>query len=182
MTTSIFRLPGIATAFAILFLVASLNGCSKARTSEKKLPLAPYINVSRLDGEWNIVARIPTYFDPLASDMSVQLKGVDTGKIKAHWSFKKNSDSEKVTSHNLSIQTGLGADSTKWVLSLFWFVKMEVQVVEFSGDMKWIILASKDYRYLWILSRGGALDSNLMKSLLERVEEIGFDMSAIVPR
>jgi apolipoprotein D and lipocalin family protein len=153
--------------------------CSKATPSHTALTHAPSIDLNRMTGEWHVVARISTLIDREAHEMVVTFDVRPDAKMAIDWRFKdKNSGKQK--SWALSAQAGQGSETTFWKVSLFWPITFDFRVVEYSGDYSWIVIASPDRRYLWILARDKSINPNLLDGLMNRLELAEFDMKAII--
>ena len=159
------------------FLICS---CSKARPSESALTKAPAIDLSRLEGEWHVPARIPTILDRDATDMRVEFKPSSPRSMLLGWTFNKGSESKKESSWNLKLALNTPGDSTSWDVSIFWPISFRYQVIEFSGDYSWVVIASADRKYMWILSRSKEMPPELLDGLMARLKSSEFDTAAIV--
>jgi apolipoprotein D and lipocalin family protein len=57
---------------------------------------------------------------------------------------------------------------------------MRYEVIEYSGDYSWMVIASRDRRYMWVLSRNKDLPPELLDGLFNRLKSSEFDISAII--
>jgi apolipoprotein D and lipocalin family protein len=162
------------------FFVLFLGACSNATPSHLPLERAPFVDVTRLKGDWNVVAHIPTSLDKDGADMRARFEMNPDQTLNLKWTFKKSAASETETNWNLHLYPGQGTETTIWFISPLWPIKFTFQVTEFSADYSWLVLASADRKNLWILSREKNIDPLLMEGLFKRLENTEFDVAAIV--
>ncbi len=171
--------------FAHFILVAvvclQVHSCSKGVQSPAPLERASSIQLNRLAGEWNVLARIPTLLDRNAVNMIVQIEVKNSEKLNLVWTFKSDASTTTDTRYNLTATTTPGV-STELRLSPFWPLNLNVYVVEYSGDYSWVLFGSPDRRYVWLLSKGALVDSSLFAAILKRIEGMEFDMTEVVPK
>ena len=164
----------------VFLMISIITACSQAKPSSSKLVRAPSIDITRMKGDWFIPARIPTRIDREASDMKAHIEVSKDHSLAIKWRFKKTPSAETDTEWNITATPGTLSESTIWMISPFWPLKFTYQITEFSGDYSWVILASPDRRYLWILSKNENIDPPLMDALMDRLAKSEFDVSAIL--
>ena len=52
--------------------------------------------------------------------------------------------------------------------------------MDLDEDYKYAIIGTPSKEYLWIISREKTIDDKLLKSLLEKIENLGFDSSKLI--
>ena len=163
----------------VTFLLSILS-CSKAKPSQSPLERAPAMDIGQMNGDWHVLARIPTIFDRTATDMRMSFRVRQDFSMEIEWLFKKKPGIDADTKYSLSGQAGRARETTLWSVSPFWPLSFSFQVLEFSGDYSWMVVGSTDRKYLWILSRSDNLDPLLVDGLLQRAEKSEFELSAVV--
>jgi apolipoprotein D and lipocalin family protein len=161
-------------------IILTLMSCSKARPSSSALTVPAYIDLSRISGEWHIPARIPTIIDQDALGMKLNIAARANHSMKFEWKFRKNSKNNPDTSWNLTADLDDPNKNTSWTVSPFWPLKMRYEVIEYSGDYNWLIVGSRDRKYLWLLSRSPDMAPELLDALIARLKSSEFDVAAIV--
>jgi|688.fasta_scaffold21621_5 apolipoprotein D and lipocalin family protein len=171
-----------AFKFIALYLALALLSISCTNDGQLRAPLtkAPSINLSRLDGEWYVPVRIPTVIDRDAGEMTVEFKPAGSQSFNMKWSFKSNSDAEGSTSWNFKSTLAHPNDTTSWILSPFWPLKFNYQVIEYSADYSWLVLGSNDRKNLWVLSRKKDPPAELLDGIFLRLKSSEFDVARIV--
>lgn len=125
-------------------------------------------------------ARIPTMLDKTAVDMRIDITAKKDRSMDLAWSFKKSEESASDTTWNFSANIEDPAKTTSWIVSYIWPIKMRYEVLEYLGDYSWMVLASKDRRYMWLISRNKDLPPELLDALFNRLKSSEFDVSAII--
>jgi apolipoprotein D and lipocalin family protein len=169
----------IARISLLVTLLASLS-CCQMSDARRPLPKAAYINLTRIFGVWQVPARIPTYLDKKASEMRFVISPGRDQSFHIKWEFKEGSENFPSTKWNLTSKLFKENDTTSWMVSPIWPIKLHYQVIEYSADYSWLVLGSTDRKHLWVLSRKKSLDSALLSTLLERLKISEFDVTRIV--
>jgi len=170
-----FKLIALYFALALLSISCTNDGQLRA-----PLTKAPSINLSRLDGEWYVPVRIPTVIDRDAGEMTLEFKPADSQAFNLKWSFKSNSDAEASTSWNFKSTLAHPSDTTSWILSPFWPLKFNYQIIEYSADYSWLVVGSNDRKNLWVLSREKDPPAELLDGIFLRLKSSEFDVARIV--
>ena len=162
---------------ALIFLAIS---CSNATPSDKPLAKAPSMDISRINGDWRIVGRIPTILDRQAVDMRANINVKRDYQMEIKWQFKNSQDTAATSEWHLHAEAGAGPETTSWKISPVWPISFKFQVIEFSGDYSWIIVGSANRKYLWILARETETSLPPMDGIVERLKNFDFDTGSIV--
>ncbi len=162
--------------FVFLFAAA----CSKAKPSRAPLDRAPSMDIGQMNGDWHVVARIPTLLDREAIDMGMAFRVRQDYSMDIDWKFKKDPKADGRRKFAFSGQAGRARDTTVWTVSPLWPLKFTFHVLEFSGDYSWVVVGSTDRKYLWILARSDKIDPLLIDGLLGRMQKAEFDIAAVV--
>lgn len=163
-----------------LFTILTLTSCSKAKPRSSALSNPAYIDITRISGDWHIPARIPTIIDQDALQMRLTIAPIANQSMKFEWKFRKNPKNDHDTSWNLTANLDDPKKNTSWTVSPFWPLKMRYEVIEYSGDYNWLIVGSRDRKYLWLLSRSPDMNPELLDALMDRLKSSEFDVAAIV--
>jgi len=162
---------GAAVAFA-----TDRNGNGHA----KPLRTVDKVDLHRYMGTWYEIARNPNPFE-----------GDCAGDTMAHYTLRGDGRVEVVNScrtSNGKMRTIRGSAKVADPVSN---AKLKVQFQwPFSGDY-WVLLLNSFYeyavvgepsrKYLWILSRTPSIDKGTYRGILQRIEELGYDTSRLIP-
>ncbi len=166
------RLVAVAVIFAIAF---TLFGCG----SEPPLDVAPNVDLSRFQGKWYEIARLP------------RTTQTDCHGTTAFYSQASNGTFSFVNQCNVGSATG-PLTTVSMIASVpdpSVAAKLVLDVGGYSGDY-WILEVGPDYdyavvghpsrEYLWILSRSPALDATTMQGVVDRAQSRQFDTSQLL--
>ncbi len=170
----------IAVAAATVLLL-SFAGCSNnpsnpnPRASE---PLATVpVDLPRYMGRWYIIANIP-YFaerDMVASRAEWKLR--PDGKIDdSYYGRKKSFDAEE--KHYQFLDTPVpGKNGGEWSVQLFWPVHVTQLTLYVDPDYRYTILGYPGKNLGWIFSREPDMSDDTYRTLLGRLDAMGYDTS-----
>lgn len=166
------RIPSLA---ALSFIgVLALLACQ----SDPPLEVAPSVNISKLQGKWYEIARLP------------RTTQVDCHGTTAFYNQAPDGSLNLVNQCNVGSSTGAlqTISMTATVPDPSVPAKLALNVGGYTGDY-WILELGANYEYavvghpsrlyLWILSRTPTLDSNVMSGVLSRAESAHFDTSKL---
>ena len=164
----------------LLIILHTCISCTQTSETKSPLPKAPFINLTRLTGQWHVPARIPTLLDKKATEMTVLITPESDQSLKLKWEFKGSPDDTESTTWNFTSRLAGQNETASWIISPFWPIRFHYQVIEYSADYTWFIIGSRDRKNVWVLSRDQSLAPGLLDSLLERLRTKEFDVVRVV--
>jgi apolipoprotein D and lipocalin family protein len=162
----------------ILLLLTNLT--ISAAYSQKVPSVVSSVDLSKYQGTWYEIARLPNYFERKLKCISATYTLRDDGKItvlnKGNYIAPPNKPSS--------------SEGVAWIPDKNSTAKLKVQFFwPFSGDY-WIMYLDQDYRfvlvgdparkYLWILCREKNLEETTYKMLLQKAIDNGYDVTSII--
>jgi apolipoprotein D and lipocalin family protein len=165
---------------------ASIGGSKHAgdmrRMPKSRMPLhtVDKVDLSRYLGSWYEIARIPNSFeDDCASDSMAHYALLKDGRIEVVNTCRTPDGKKKsvrgvakvvdpVSKAKLKVRFGWVGTGDYWVLVL-------------NSFYEYAVVGEPSRKYLWILSRTPSMDRGTYRGLLERIEELGYDSSRVVP-
>jgi len=169
------RRPALLAVFMLAFVSALASlGC----TAGPPLDVAPDVNLSRFQGKWYEIARLPrttqtdchgtTAFYTPGSDGSLSLVnqcnvGSATGPLKTV--------SMTASVPNTSVPAKLALDVGGFVGD-YW-------ILEVGSNYEYAVVGHPSRLYWWVLSRTPSLDSSTMQGIVDRAKSDEFDMSQL---
>ena len=163
----------------ILAAVSAALMLAPAATAGAAPEPAPRIELSRMMGRWYEVARVPNSLQngcqAGASDWTQQAsgfavvqschKGRPDGPL-AVWKAKATVDDPRT--------------NTRFRMSFFGgLVSQEYLVLEHRPDQGWLVLATANGKYLWLMSQKPTLPAAVKSQALARIRQLGYDVGRL---
>ena len=64
-------------------------------------------------------------------------------------------------------------------MQFLWPFKMPFLIIELAEDYSYTVVGVPSRKYVWIMAREAQLDSDIYEKLLQRLSNIGYDISLI---
>jgi apolipoprotein D and lipocalin family protein len=170
-----------AATVAVGALLLSVAACSNDPPNPNPRANQPLttvpVDLPRYMGRWYIIANIP-YFaerDMLGSRAEWSLR-LD-GKIDdSYYARKKTFDSPE--KHYQFLDTPVpGKDGGEWSVQLFWPVHVTQLTLYVDPDYRYTILGYPGKKLGWIFAREPDISDDMYRSLLARLDAMGYDTS-----
>jgi len=165
----------------ILLPAAAFAACAAASAPALAGPAAatPRIELAQMMGRWYEVARIPNQLqrgcEAGTSDWTrspegfavVQAchKGAPDGPVKQWKARARVADPATNSVFKMSFFGGL--------------ISQEYRVLDHRPDQGWLILATDDGHYLWLMSQRPTLPTAIRAQALARIKQLGFDVGRL---
>ena len=161
----------------IAAMAAVLTGCS---TTSGLAPIrtAEYVDLDRFMGDWYVLASIPTFIEKDAYNAVESYERGEGDKIATTFAFRKGGFDGKQKVYN---PTGFVRDDTNalWGMQFLWPIKAEYRVVYVDDDYQQTIIGRTKRDYVWIMARTPTISDEDYASLVELLDEEGYDTSKI---
>lgn len=155
---------------------------SIACTTTKELP--PLDKVSSVDlkrfmGDWYVIANIPTFVEKGAHNAIEHYDLNDDGSIAITFTYHKDAFDGPLKTYTMTGTPVDGTNNAEWKVSPFWPLKFPYYTVELDPDYQWVVVATPNRGYLWIMARQPQMDEALFQSIKDRMVARGFKASEI---
>ncbi len=130
-------------------------------------------------GKWYEIARMDFKFEKGLSNTTAEYSLKDDGKIKVvnrGFNTSKNKAAESVG--KAKFRNGEKEGALK--VSFFGPFYAAYNVIAIDEGYRWALVAGKNTRYLWLLSRDKKMPENIKASYLKKATETGYDTSKLV--
>jgi Bacterial lipocalin len=143
------------------------------------------LDLHRYTGKWYEIARLPNRFQKqCASDVSATYDLLTSGdlavvntclKENGQWSVAKGIAwfTEQPPGSKLKVSF------VPW-LKHFHLFGGDYWILDLDPGYQWSIVGSPDRKYLWILSRTPSLSAHDLSLLLQRAQDLGFDVTCLI--
>jgi apolipoprotein D and lipocalin family protein len=167
----------------ILFSAAALGACalvSPAAATAAPVPAnAPHIQLTQMMGRWYEVARIPNQLQRGCQAGTSDWTRTDQGFAVVQACHKGAVDGPvsewKARARSLDPVT-----NSIFKMSFFGgLVSKEYRVLDHHPDQGWLILATDDGHYLWLMSQKPTMAAGVRAQALARIKALGFDVGRL---
>jgi len=167
-------------SFVFISFITLLFSCSGQKHMIDK-SVVKELELPRYLGTWYEIARYDHPFERGLVGVTANYSMLPSGKIKVLNSGYKNSlDGEYDEAIGKAKIPDPEDEPAKLKVSFFWIFYADYYVLELDEDYQWAVIGSKSNKYLWILSRTPQLPSDAYNDLLQRIEQRGYDISALI--
>jgi apolipoprotein D and lipocalin family protein len=136
---------------------------------------APRIELTQMMGRWYEVARIPNSLQRNCQAGASEWTRTGDG-FNVVQSCHKGTPEGPLAEWKAKARVADPVTNTKFRMSFFGgLVSQEYRVLDHSIDQGWLILATGDGKYLWLMSQKPTLPSAVRAQALARIRELGFD-------
>lgn len=164
------------------FLLCASSVLSVACTTTTKLP--PLDKVSNVDlkrfmGDWYVIANIPTFVEKGAHNAIEHYDLNTDGSVAITFTYYKDAFDGPLKTYTMTGTPVTGTNNAEWEVSPFWPLKFPYYTVELDSSYNWVVVATPNRGYLWIMARQPQMDESLLKGITERMIARGFNASEI---
>lgn len=137
------------------------------------------IEIAQMMGRWYEVARIPnqlqTGCQAGASDWTPQAQGFAVVQ-----SCRKDSPTGPLKTWKAKATVADARTNAKFKMSFFGgVVTQDYVVVEHKPEQGWLVLATANGKYLWLMSQKPVLPTAIKTQALARIRQLGFDVGRL---
>ncbi|MCX6127078.1 MAG: lipocalin family protein [Proteobacteria bacterium] len=156
-----------------------LNAACTTTETLPPLTKVPAVDLSRFMGDWYVLANIPTFLETGAHNAIEHYDLNPDGSIAISFSFHKDSFEGPKKNYTMTGTVVEGTNNAEWRVSPFWPIKFPYYTVDLAGDYSWVVVATPNRDYLWIMARKPFLPDSLLSDLIKGMVSRGFKESEI---
>jgi len=171
----------IATALltsALLSLFSACAGTPPNPNPRRDAPLliAP-VDLPRYMGKWYVIANIPYFAERDFVGSYAQWSLREDGKIDDSFYGHKMAFDAKLSHYQFVDTPDAATGNGKWKVRLFWPISVTQLTLYVSPDYRYTLLGYPDKSLGWIFSRDPDISDEMYRSLLARLNAMGYDTS-----
>ncbi len=164
---------------SLLTLFATVSGACTTTPKLPPLDKVASVDLDRFMGDWYVIANIPTFVEVGAHNAVEHYDRAADGSIDITFTFRKDAFDGAPKKYSMKGSPVLGTSNAEWRVSPFWPLKFPYYTVELSADYSWVVVATPDRGYLWIMARRPQMDEELLKNIIARMSQRGFKANEI---
>ena len=148
--------------------------------SQKQPSVVPAVDLTRYQGTWYEIARLPNFFEKKLKCISAKYTIRDDGKITVLNSGNYIASPNKPSSSEGVAWIPDKNSPAKLKVQFFWPFSGDYWIMYLDKDYRYVLVGDPSYKYLWILCRERKLDETTYKMLIQKAVENGFDVTPII--
>ena len=159
MTTSLSKLIQIGLLVGAL---VALLGC---QSTQPPLRTAAQVDLGRLNGDWYVIANIPTFIEKRAFNAVETYELNKRGRVKTTFAFNKGGFDGPRKRYN---PTGFVSDDPSnavWGMQFIWPIKAEYRIMYVDADYKELVVGRSKRDFVWIMARTPTLAESRYQEL-----------------
>jgi len=147
----------------------------------QKLPsVVSTVDLTRYQGTWYEIARLPNYFERKLKCISATYTLRSDGKITVLNRGNYITDPQKPSSSEGVAWVPDKNSTAKLKVRFFWPFSGDYWIMYLDQDYRYVLVGDPDRKYLWILCREKQLEETTYKMLLQKAIDNGYDIASII--
>jgi len=156
----------------ILMGLLSIFGCK----NHAPLSTVDNVDLEKYAGKWYEIAAFPQRFQKGCECTTAEYELTSKGYVKVINRCKKPDGWDKAEGKAFVQE---GTNNTKLKVQFFWPFKGKYWIIGLADDYSWAVVGHPNREYLWILSRSPKMKDGTYESILQMVQNKGFDTSKL---
>ncbi len=171
--STVRRVPKMQWGIALLALVVS--GCR----TETPMPTVTEVDLQRYQGNWYVIAAIPSYLERNAYNAMESYSWGADGRMRTTFRYRNGSFTAPVKSMHPVGTVRPGTGQAIWGMQFIWPIQAEYRVVYLDSNYQTVIVGRSKRDYVWIMARTPDLPLAVYERLVERVARLGYDVGKL---
>ena len=159
-------------------LTIGVTACSTTK-GLPPLEKVPALDLNRFMGDWYVLANIPTFVEKGAHNAIENYVLKEDGSVAITFTFHKDGFDGELKTLKMTGTVVEGTGNAEWKVSPFWPLRFPYYTIDLDPDYRWVIVATPNRGYLWIMAREPSLPEPQLAELIERMVARGFKREEI---
>jgi apolipoprotein D and lipocalin family protein len=173
-TSNLKKILPVAGAVVAVGAAIALN---RSAYSGEPLPTVPNVNLTRYQGTWYEIARLPLPWETkCVANVTATYTLRPDGKVTVLNQCKKQDGTETASTGTAEVAD---KENSKLKVTFFWPFKGDYWILDLDPDYSWALVGTPNLRNLWILSRGPKLETAVLNKLIEQARRLGFNTAKL---
>jgi apolipoprotein D and lipocalin family protein len=165
--------------FIVVFHSSIEHKCVVSGDKMSELKTVEHVDVVRYMGTWFEIAKFPQRFEKGLVGITANYTLLPDGKVRVLNSGYKGDFNGKLKTTEGKAWVVDTATNAKLKVCFFWPFAGNYWILELGKDYEYVVVGEASRKYLWILSRTPQMDEAVYNGLIQRVRDMGFDISKI---
>lgn len=167
--------------FRFLVLLLVLSSCvTKTDNTMKPLKTVQFVDMDRYIGRWYEIARYEHRFQEGCVGSRATYTRRDDGKISVLNECYEGSFSGKLRSAKGKAWIVDRESNAKLKVSFFWPFAGDYWIIDLGPEYEYAVVGHPTRKYLWILSRTAAMQEEVYRAILARLQEQEYDITKLI--
>jgi len=168
-----------------LLLIVVCASCA-TNQSAPELQTATSVDLTRYQGTWYEIARLPAWFQKGCTQSKATYKLLESGDVAVRNECLTTTLKPKVAFGTASVkdkQTNAKLEVVfdNWFSRLFPFLtKGKYWILYLDAEYQTVIVGTPDRKYLWIMARTPQLEEQMYQQLVRRAQALGFETDRLI--
>jgi apolipoprotein D and lipocalin family protein len=171
---------------AITVLLCLVCASCATNQSAPELQTATSVDLTRYQGTWYEIARLPAWFQKGCTQSKATYKLLESGDVAVRNECLTTTLKPKVAFGTASVkdkQTNAKLEVVfdNWFSRLFPFLtKGKYWILYLDAEYQTVIVGTPDRKYLWIMARTPRLEGETYQELVRRAQALGFETDRLI--
>ena len=171
---------------AITVLLCLVCASCATNQSAPELQTATSVDLTRYQGTWYEIARLPAWFQKGCTQSKATYKLLESGDVAVRNECLTTTLKPKVAFGTASVvdkQTNAKLEVVfdNWFSRLFPFLtKGKYWILYLDAEYQTVIVGTPDRKYLWIMARTPKLEGETYQELVRRAQALGFETDRLI--
>ena len=168
-----------------LLLILTCASCA-TNQSAPDLQTAASVDLTRYQGTWYEIARLPNWFQKACTQSKATYKLLESGDVAVRNDCLTTTGKPKIAFGTASVvdkQTNAKLEVVfdNWFSRLFPFLtKGKYWILYLDTQYQTVIVGTPDRKYLWIMARTPQIEEQMYQQLVSRARTLGFDTDRLI--
>jgi len=158
--------------YLMLFLFILLN--SSCVMQNVGLPVVSKVDLERYSGTWYEIARLPNRFEEGLKCVTATYELLENGKIRVINRGHQVDNPSEIEEVKGKAKIPNASEPGKLKVTFFWPFYGKYWILDLDESYQYVLVGSPSRKYLWILSREKTLAEEIMNTLKEKADDLGF--------
>ena len=162
----------------LLCVLCLASGCATSRMPPPVVDRR--VDLQRFMGDWYVVAGQFTWIERSAWNGIERYELDPDGTIATTYTFRKGGVDGPLKVYRPSAIVIDRESNAEWGMQFIWPFRATYLILFLDDEYRYTVIGEPERKYLWIMAREPVIPDDVMKTINQRVSEIGYDPGKFV--